>query len=313
MRIKFWGTRGSIPTPITSETIRQKIKEALVSAAGLDLSNSEVIDHYMERLSPILRGTVGGNTPCVEIQSGDQRLIIDAGSGLRELGLDLMRRGFAVEGGHADFLMSHTHWDHVQGFPFFQPAFLAQNSFTFYSPIVDLQDRFTKQQDPRWFPIPFEAIQAKIDFVEIAVGQTWQMGNFEINSMELSHPGKSYGYRIEDESGCFVYASDAAYDQPEAQFVEFFRDADLLVFDSHFSFSESLDKFDWGHSTAIFGAEFAYRANIKRLALFHHSPVSKDETISLAMQQAQAYLAHRTFSQEPCEVIIASDGMEIVI
>lgn len=313
MRVKFWGTRGSIPTPITSEVVQKKIGEALKGAAGLDLADPEVLERYMERLPPMLAWTVGGNTPCIEVQSGDQLLILDAGSGLRDLGIDLMRRGYALKKAHLDFLMTHTHWDHVQGFPFFEPAFQPHNRLTFHSAMVDLEDRFSELINPDWSPGLVNQPQAKFEFVHLPPGQSFEMGQFRITPIELSHPGRSYGYRIQDDTSCLVYATDAAYETVEQKYVDFFQEADLLIFDSHFSFAESIDKVDWGHSTAMFGAEFAYRAQVRRLALFHHNPVDQDETINLAMQQAQAYLAHRTFAHGPCQVLIAKDGLELEI
>ena len=145
------------------------------------------------------------------------------------------------------------------------------------------------------------------------MGECDQLKNLSITPIALLHPGDSYGYRIEDENRRLVYATDAAYQQVESQYVEFFKEADMLIFDSHFSFKESLDKVDWGHSTAMFGAEFAYRAQIKRLVLFHHDPLSDDEIIYQAMQQAQRYLSHRTFKHGPCQVIVAQDGLDMEI
>ena len=154
MHIKFWGTRGSTPTATTSDTIKQKIRLALQGAAGLDLTDEATLNRYLERLPFTVQGTVGGNTPCIQIQSGDENLIIDAGSGLRLLGLDLMERGLAQKHYSSSFLITHTHWDHIQGWPFFQPAFIPDNHFTFYSPFTDLEERLHRQQNVRFFPCP---------------------------------------------------------------------------------------------------------------------------------------------------------------
>ena len=313
MYIKFWGTRGSIPTSMTGDTVRSKIKEALTGAAGLNLADSEILEHYLERLPPTLAQPVGGNTPCIEVRSGDQLLILDAGSGLRNLGHDLLKRGDYDPQMCLDFLMTHTHWDHVQGFPFFELAFQPDNCLTFYSSVADLADRFAQLVDADWSPGFVHQAGASFTFVYLPLGQPFALGNFTIIPIELSHPGKSYGYRIQDDTSCLVYATDAAYETLEQKYIDFFRDADLLIFDTHFSFKESIDKVDWGHSTAMFGAEFAYRAQVKRLALFHHNPLDTDETIQLAMQQAQAYLTHRTFVNGGCQVIIAKDGLVLEI
>jgi phosphoribosyl 1,2-cyclic phosphodiesterase len=313
MRIKFWGTRGSIPTPITNDVVKNKIRQALLGAAGLDLAHADVLTHYLERLSPVISGTVGGDTPCIEVQSGDQVLILDAGSGLRRLGLDLLARGVPKQNTQLDFLMTHTHWDHIQGFPFFEFAFQPENQLTFYSAVSDLASRFSCLTNSDWSPGFVGQPQAKFDFVHLPSEKTFTLKNLQITPVELSHPGQSFGYRIEDDHSSFIYATDAAYETLETKYVDFYKGADLLVFDSHFSFAESIDKVDWGHSTAMFGAEFAYRAQIKRLALFHHNPTDNDEQIHLAMQQAQAYLTHRTFVTHPCQVLIAKDGLELEI
>ena len=149
---------------------------------------------------------------------------------------------------------------------------------TFYSAIPDLEFRFSVLVDPDWSPGLVERPAAQFRFVNMPVGEPFQVGCLTITPIEMSHPGGSFGYRIEDDTSCLVYATDAAYEVLEEKYVAFFKEADLLIFDTHFSFEESIDKVDWGHSTAMFGAEFAYRAQVKRLALFHHNPLDKDET-----------------------------------
>ena len=317
MYIKFWGTRGSIPTPTSSEVIKQKIRVALEGAAGLDLTNEAVRERYLERLPLTIGGTIGGNTLCLEVRSGDQTLILDAGSGLRLLGIDLMQQGFAQGHRNLDFLITHTHWDHIQGFPFFQPAFIPNNHLTFYSPFDDLQDRLAKQQENKFFPVPITYMSAQLEFEQI-IPNTWhQIGNFRVYPMLTSHPGEAYIYRIEDSTSSMVYATDSEYKRvdPEStkRYIEFFRDTDLLIFDAQYSFTEALDRLDWGHGTALMGAEFAYRARAKRLALFHHDPTSTDEKIWLSREQAEAYLMYHHSNHCTQSVFIACDGLSIDI
>jgi len=316
MDIKFWGTRGSIPTSPAASTLKQKFRRLLEGAAGLDLTDQAVLARYLERLPAELQYPIGGNTPCLEVRSGDQILILDAGSGLRLLGLDLMARGFAGGGRRADFLLTHTHWDHIQGFPFFRPAFVPGNQFTFYSPFADLARRFEQQQQPDFFPVPFSYMSATLEFKEIAENQWRQIGNFRVYPTRMSHPGLTYGYRIEDNHSCLVLATDAEYKRVDPAstecYVDFFREADLLIFDAQYSFTEVLDRPDWGHSTAMMGAELAHRAQVKRLALFHHDPASSDEEIWTAREQAEAYLLRRT-STHRCEVLVAYDGLSLEI
>jgi phosphoribosyl 1,2-cyclic phosphodiesterase len=316
MLIKFWGTRGSIPTAISSDYVKQKIRQALEGAAGLDLENEAVLNRYMDRLPITVGGTAGGNTPCIEIRSGDQLLIIDAGSGLRVLGLDLMSQGFGQGHKKADFLVTHTHWDHIQGFPFFTPAFIPNNSFTFYSPFDDLEERLDKQQHELFFPVPTSYMNAEFTFKRIEPNSWTQIGNLNVYPMRLSHPGVAYGYRIDDGQTSIVCATDSEYKRVDPasteQFVNFFKETDMLIFDAQYSLSQALDRPDWGHSTAVMGAELARRANVKRLVLSHHDPTSSDETIWTSKDQAEAYLMHHP-SEYNCEVIVAYDGLTLEI
>jgi ribonuclease BN (tRNA processing enzyme) len=131
----------------------------------------------------------------------------------------------------------------------------------------------------------------------------------------MSHPGVAYGYRIEHGRACLVYATDSEHKHVDSghtdRYVRFFQGADLLIFDAQYTLTEALDRPDWGHSTAVMGAELAYRASVKRLALFHHDPASTDEKIFTAKEEAEAYLSHYQAGSPICEVIVASDGLTI--
>jgi phosphoribosyl 1,2-cyclic phosphodiesterase len=317
MYVKFWGTRGSIPTPTTSSTIRKKIRQALAGAVGLDLTNPDVIEHYLDHLPITVRSTLGGDTTCLEIGSDEHMLILDAGSGLRMLGHDLIRRHGDNIPHNLDILITHTHWDHIQGLPFFAPAFVPGNHITFHSPFPDLAARLEQQQQPPFFPVPMSSLQASLSFNTIPEQQWSPIGAFRVYPLRLSHPGVSYGYRIEDRRASMVHASDAEYKRVDPAstetYVRFFQDADLLVFDAQYTFTEALDKPDWGHSSALVGAEFARRANVKRLALFHHDPTSTDEKIWQAKEQAEAYLSRQTNHQHRCEVLVAYDGLHVAL
>jgi len=317
MYIKFWGTRGSIPTPLSSDELKHKIQQALAGAAGLDLSDTTVVEQYLDRLPLPVGGTIGGNTTCVEIRTGDQLLIVDAGSGLRVLGIDLIKKGFAKGGKQIDFLITHTHWDHIQGFPFFVPAFIPDNTCTFYSPFPDMEARLDRQQDEAFFPVSTDYMRARFTFNLLDQKTSHQIGGLRVYPMKLSHPGETYGYRIEDGQSTLVFASDGEYKRLDRksteEFIQFFKGADLLVFDAQYSLTEVLDKPDWGHSSALMGAELAYRAGVKRLILFHHDPTSSDEKILFAQEEAEAYL-QRAYQNGPrCEVLVAYDGLSLEI
>jgi phosphoribosyl 1,2-cyclic phosphodiesterase len=317
MYVKFWGTRGSIPAPTSSEDIQQKIRLALQGAAGLNLADETVLNRYLERLPFTMKSTVGGNTPCLEIRSGDQLLIIDAGSGIRLLGLELLQQGFAQGHRAADILITHTHWDHIHGFPFFRPAFIPHNRFTFYSPFNDLAERLSQQQQANYFPVPLTYLSATLEFKEIAAEEWHAIGHFRVYPLRLSHPGLTYGYRIEDGRSSLVCATDSEYKHIDRasteQYVRFFQEADLLIFDAQYSLAEALDRPDWGHSTSIMGAELAHRASVKRLALAHHDPTSTDDKIWAEKEQAEAYLMRYHPAENSCEIMVACDGLTLEI
>jgi phosphoribosyl 1,2-cyclic phosphodiesterase len=312
MRVKFWGMRGSIPTPTSPEAIEAKIRKALRGAAGVDLSNEKAIERYLQRLPPEVRYTVGGNTACVEVHAGHQLLILDAGSGLRLLGHELLKTDFGKGQGVADFLISHTHWDHIQGLPFFAPAFISGNQLNFHSPHRHLEEAFVRQQSEIYFPVPLSYLSADLAFHRIPAGTWTHIGALRVFPVRMAHPGESYGYRIEHDGASLVYATDSEYkhmDPDSTQmYVEFFHDADLLIFDAQYSFHEALDKADWGHSSPVMGAELAHRAGVRRLVLFHHDPMSDDQTIYAGLKQAEAYLVKRN---SRCQVVVASEGLEI--
>ena len=312
MKIKFWGTRGSIPTPISPTAIEGKIRQALRGAVGIDLSSKAAIERYLQRLPTTVRSTIGGNTACVEVRAGQQLLILDAGTGLRSLGYELMKAEFAQGQGVVDILISHTHWDHIQGLPFFVPGFVPGNRLTFHSSRADLEAVFVDQQTETNFPVPFSYLSADIQF-RCMPAETWSLvGDVRVYHLKMSHPGENYGYRIECGGKVLVYASDSEYKSMSPAstqvYVDFFRDADLLIFDAQYTLSDALDKPDWGHSSPLMGAELAHRAGVRRLALFHHDPLADDQAIYAGLKQAEMYLARRG---SDCQVMIACEGLEV--
>jgi serine/threonine protein kinase/phosphoribosyl 1,2-cyclic phosphodiesterase/anti-anti-sigma regulatory factor len=317
MRFKLWGTRGSIPSPLASPEIKAKLVTALSQAgrSSLDLNDPAAINAFVSSLPLPVRGTAGGDTSCIEVRSGGNLIIFDCGSGMRPLGMELMGQEFGRGEGVAHIFISHTHWDHMIGWPFFVPGYIPGNRFIIYGVHSDLEERFRIQQTaPRMFPISLDAQGSHVTFKTIGEGETISIGRTQICNILFTHAGDSYGYRVEDEDGILVYASDSEYKSLDPAdtdpYVEFFRDADALIFDAMFSLPESYRKEDWGHSSAIAGADLATRAGVRRLLLFHHDPYASDEQIWSQREEAEDYL--KTLSDRPpCQVIVAYDGFEM--
>jgi phosphoribosyl 1,2-cyclic phosphodiesterase len=319
MRVRFWGARGSIPTPMSEKQLLNKIRAALLGAVGVDLTNADAVDRYIDRLPPEIYQTAGGNTSCVEVRMDDLTFILDCGSGLRSLGNDMMSGPFGRGQGEAHVLITHTHWDHIQGFPFFTPAFIPGNRFHFYSPFPDLQMRFEDQQREVYFPVTLDYMRSTRTWTQLDMGRVHDICGVKVELLLLHHPGGAFAYRLSYKDKVLVYATDGEYPQMDEvstrKYVEFFRDADLLIFDAQFSFDQ-LYGFDkksgWGHSTPKAGAELAYRAKAKRLALTHHDPLAEDSQLWDAVIEAYNYLTFRarnTGEKVDIQVLLAREGL----
>lgn len=312
----FWGVRGSIPTPISADSIEDKFVDLLTQIRDQDVSTPETARAFLKSRSIFERGTVGGNTSCVEVRAGNQHIIIDCGSGLKELGWSLMKQEYGKGQGQAHILISHTHWDHLMGFPFFQPAYVPGNKFTICGCHDNMQSRFERQHHPDNFPAPMSVMGSDIQFEKWEPGQKKSLGDTTVEALLLDHPGNSYAYRIVNGSKIFVYASDGAYNDPSPEGMEkyhaFYRDADVLVFDAHFDLIESFEKSDWGHSTSFLGVDIALNAGVKELLLFHHDPLSDDRRVQKFLNATRRYLNHIA-PNTSLNVSIAYEGRQIAL
>lgn len=255
--ITFWGTRGSISTP------------------------GRITEKY------------GGNTPCITVSHQDMTVILDAGTGVRNLGLDL------VQGSHKrrsplllHLFLSHTHWDHIQGLPFFQPAYLKDTRLTIYgSPNKErfLASVLKGQMDYEYFPVSMSALTADIRIQEISK-EVIHLGAMRIDWQEqVYHPGGSVRYRFHVNGKKIIYATDVELDQifygkdkgekeevAGQEYLAFIDEADLLIADGQYTEEEYQSKVGWGHSSFPVLFEIASRARVKQLAIFHHDPQHSD-------------------------------------
>lgn len=272
--VRFWGTRGSIPTP-GSKTRRY-----------------------------------GGNTSCVEVNIDQQIFILDAGTGLRELGHELLTRNLgAVE---AHLLFSHTHWDHIQGFPFFLPAYQPTTKLHVYE-IARHDERFTRlllgQMRSEYFPVTFSDLGGHI-LPAYFENDTTTVGGVTLRCFEQTHPGRSFAYRIEHGGKSVVYATDSEldlllenkdatlsdFDAPRVSprpITDFMRDAELLIADAQYTDDEYPKKIGWGHSRVSTVVDLAIAAGIGRLALFHHDPLHSDDRIDSIVEAAKVRVSKR--------------------
>ena len=318
MIARFWGVRGSIPSPLTSDEIASKVERAVRKAKDYDFRSEGSVKKFMEDLSWPTKSTFGGNTPCVELVHDDSnmRIVFDAGTGIRGLGHRLMTDGFAEGNSHTHLFLSHTHWDHIQGFPFFLPAYVAGNRITVYSSIPDIEERLSNQQQSPYFPVSMEGMKARIEFVPLTAGESVEIGGVKVFNVELKHPGGSTAFRAEAPGAVVVYASDTEFtDLSEIdvdKYIAFFSQADALIFDSQYNLSEAMAKEDWGHSPSVRGVDLAHDAGVKTLVMFHHEPTYDDSTLWELLQRTRKYAEMRGLGND-LEIIMAYEGLELAI
>ena len=266
--VRFWGTRGSIPTP----------------------------GHKTRRY--------GGNTSCVEVRVNDLLFICDGGTGLRELGLDLQER--APDGVEAHFLFSHMHWDHIQGFPFFVPAYTEKNKLNVYEVTAGetrVQRLLHRQMQSEYFPVSFSDLGASICAGHFTDGELALPG-VRVRCLEQPHPGRSFAFSFEASGKKIVYATDSELDLTivnadqarrdsrslrilPPEIVAFVAGADLLIADGQYTDDEYAQRIGWGHASAHSVVDLAVQAGVKQCAVFHHDPMQSDEAVDAKIQSCR--------------------------
>lgn len=222
----------------------------------------------------------GGNTSCIEVIADDYRIILDAGTGIRELGNEMQKIG--ADDFH--ILLTHTHWDHINGFPFFTPAYNKNLKIEILAGhLVDtggVKSVFSAQMDNPMFPVPLEAMTAQISFKDFTAGETFDLTDrVHVRTAPLNHPNGATGYRIEYDERSVVYITDTEHvvGEMDQNVLGLIKDADLLIYDSTYTEEEFPSKVGWGHSTWNEGVRLCQEAHVKRLAIFHHEPDHYDD------------------------------------
>jgi len=316
VRVRFWGTRGSIPVALTSADIRDKVAQALYLAEGRRFESiGEAHEFATRHLDFSLTHTFGGHSPCVELEtSGGEYLVCDMGSGARPFGAHVLARQ-SGRPATVNVFMSHVHWDHIMGFPFFGPAYVPGTHIRIHGCHDVLESAFRLQQAPPCFPVEFSQLAADIEFLKLAPGRAHEISGVRVTPAPQMHSGDSYGYRFETDGKVIVYTTDSEHKlENRAQterFVQFFQGADLVVFDAMYSLADAISvKADWGHSSNIIGVELCQMARVRHLVLFHHEPAYDDATIEGVLRETRRF-EELTRGTQPLQISAAYDGMEI--
>ena len=319
MRVKFWGTRGSLPVAQTGAVTRQKIAKALVAAAGNTMRDEEAAFRFIDNHLDFATGQgYGGASSCVEIDRGHGSFFVcDMGSGLREFGLDAQKRYETGRARHYNVFLSHLHWDHIMGFPFFVAGFDSEASITIYSGHADAETALRRQQEEISFPVSFDWLQAKFSFVTMEPGRIYDVDGLKVETIRQYHSHDSYGFAFDDGAARAIYSTDSEHKiengDDQKAFEAFFGNADLVICDTMYSLAESITlKADWGHSSNIIAVDLCHAARAKRLALFHHEPTYSDDAI-LRMHVETLRYEELTRSGAALEVICSYDGLVVEV
>lgn len=285
MDVRFWGTRGSLAKPGPS-TLRY-----------------------------------GGNTSCVEVRAGGTLIILDCGTGVHDLGQALLSAP-PPQNGH--LLISHTHWDHIQGFPFFAPLFVPGNSWDIYAPGKlgqELEQTLAGQMEYNYFPITLEQLGAAIRFHDLGEGRL-TIDGVHVTAQYLNHPALALGYRLESGGSTVVYAVDHEPHAPnpvarpgeppthieDRRHVDLLARADLVIHDAQYRIDEYAQKTGWGHTPAEWATDYAVAAGARRLALFHHDPLRDDDALDRLVETCRV---RARAAGSDVEVFAAAEGQEI--
>lgn len=310
MELQFWGVRGSYPTPILPDSYLEKIDQILSLAIRkrISLKNKH---EFIESLPADLKTIYGGNTSCISISDGKDMLIFDGGTGIKMLGDKLVKSNLLhCYKNQLNLFFSHTHLDHINGIPFFLPLYNKDVTVDFHAVHPNLEKILENQQQSHYHPVSMHKMGATKIFHQLEEGEPIQIGDFTIESLRLNHPNGSFAYRITDGKGKrIIYATDSEYKANDyARYIEFYKDADILIYDAQFTILDLAYNYDWGHSTPVMGVDFASLSNVKKLLLFHHNPNYNEKQIYEGLLTAREYLDQK-YKNTDLEIIIANEGL----
>ena len=312
MVVRFWGVRGSLPTPLKADQVQAKIAAAVSRISPKDIADSESRMKFLSSLPDWIYGTAGGNTPCVEVRSSSGQLfLLDCGTGLREFS----SCGQQPDDGHYIIFLSHFHWDHIQGFPFFSQAFDPSSRIDIYSPFAEADQYLERQSSLPFFPLNgcYQAVKNQLSFHLFCEGDELELSGTKIRCRRMTHPGDSYSYSFEEAGKKFIYCTDAELqsadfykDDPKN---EYFKGADAIALDSQYTDPEASIKVNWGHSSFSTAVDFALAWDIKKLYFFHYEPSYDDKKLDSILQSAEAVQKSR--GQNSVKIYISKEGQEI--
>lgn len=320
LKVRFWGCTGSIPASLESAQLKEKLAQALWRARDKTFKDQQSVSEFIAQLPFPLRGTYKGNTNCIQILNSDNSIVLcDAGSGLRAFSENLNgQRKPAVY----HLFLTHLHWDHIQGFPFFRPAFETGNKIIIHTLHESAEDALRNLMSSPYFPCDFDDLPAEVEFDIRAEGASFQVGSLKVKTLKQDHPDHSWAFRFEQNGQAVVISTDAQHPPAAASdknypFLNFFNEADILIFDAQFELNETRSQSKaWGHSDALTAVELASCAKVKQLVITHHDPANKDDEIHELLNATETHrnklnVGSKIVDPYPRQILLAHDGLTI--
>lgn len=322
MHLKFWGVRGSIPSAPAPQQIAVDFEDLLKGFFKAGYSKADQIAEYVNSLSVPQMGGFGTATTCVEVQTPRANIIIDGGSGIRHLSEREMRGPGGKGKAEYHIFMTHFHWDHLIGLPFFAPHFIPGNVINYYSVQPELKDLIKGKFKKPYFPVPFEALGATLKFHTLEPRQPMTLGDMKITPYQLDHPDPCWGFKVEhggrvyshcvDSEGTRVTREELGLDLP------LYQNVDVMYFDAQYTLGELAEKANWGHSAAQIGLDIAFREHVQHLIFAHHDPGATTRQLFELKRQTREYYEWRLNTADSHQLKLpkvkwnfAYEGMEI--
>jgi phosphoribosyl 1,2-cyclic phosphodiesterase len=290
-KIKFWGVRGSVPSGETPQQWESHFRLLMESFFREGYSSFDDIEVFLREIDPRMVGGFGLETSCVQVQGSSMSLLVDGGSGLRRYGETLMPH--LIEEQEHHILLTHFHWDHLIGIPFFAPIFKSHQRVHFYAVQENLESSIRMKFSKPFFPVPFDSLGARITFHKMLPRQPHSIGEFQVTPYELDHPDPCWGFKIEKDGLSYSHCVDTEgtrFSREElGPDLPLYQKTDLMYFDAQYTLPELVEKANWGHSAAQIGLDIALREGISHVVFGHHDPGASVKNLLELVKQVREY------------------------
>jgi phosphoribosyl 1,2-cyclic phosphodiesterase len=324
LKVRFLGVRGSLPAPHDPREIELRIRDSLEDFFDSGFNSRVDIDTYLSAL-PIERyGGFGGNTPCLEVYTESTSLLIDGGSGICKKGYELMQGPCGKGKGEIHLLMTHFHWDHVIGLPFFVPLFIPTNKIHIYSVQPEAEENISILFRKPNFPVSYGHLGAEFEYHVLEPRKPVSIGDIVFTPYELDHPDSCWGYKIESQGRVLSHCVDTECKRSSREELgpdlPLYQNINLMIFDAQYTLSQAIEKINWGHAAATIGLDIAMSENVDRIIFMHHDPAASDEKIARAARQAKQYEEYSIQQSKQADVPLrrvnwsfAQEGMVVTV